>query len=167
MKKEITTLNNEVLRIKTEKVADPTSMTTKSIIKDMRDTLKKTPNGVGLAAPQIGISQKVFIIDRNLAKQLDISDVFINPEMTKKSFRKDKLEEGCLSVPGIYGFIKRHKAVEAQAYDQLGQKFTVKAEGLLCQIIQHEVDHLNGILFIDKAMETFVVETEKRRNLKN
>ncbi|MBI3459041.1 peptide deformylase [Candidatus Azambacteria bacterium] len=167
MKKEIITLNNEVLRVKAEKISEPTSLSIKAIIKNMRDTLKKTPNGVGLAAPQIGISQKIFIIDQKLAKQLQISDVFINPEITRRSFRKEKLEEGCLSVPGIYGFIKRHKIVEAKALNEFGQEFTIKTSGLLAQIIQHEVDHLGGILFIDKATGIFKVEKEKQRNLKS
>ena len=126
-----------------------------SAIKKMSQALSKEEDGVALAAPQIGIpwrifiiSEKVFIDNKNpIAQDL----VFINPVLTKLSRKKVILDEGCLSVRPLYGKVKRSDKATVEAFDEKGKKFSWSASGLIAQIFQHEIDHLNGILFIDKA----------------
>lgn len=114
--------------------------------------------GVALAAPQIGVSKRIFVVryDRTgkgvkNEKTIPELGVFINPKIIKSSKRKVEMDEGCLSVRGLYGFVKRNDRVTVEAYDATGKKFTRGAGGLLAQIFQHETDHLNGMLFIDHA----------------
>ncbi len=114
---------------------------------DMVLTMKKAP-GVGLAAPQIGKSIRLIIVER-----IPEPIALINPEIIGHSLRKDTLEEGCLSVPGKYGIIKRYKTVKVRALTITGKPVTIEAKGFLAQIFQHEIDHLNGILYIDKAIK--------------
>lgn len=130
----------------------------KDILRRMEEILAESKEGVALAAPQIGEPLQIFIVKETkeavkpplggfTAKPI----VFINPKIKKISKKKQILPEGCLSVEGVYGAIKRAEKLTVEAYDEKGRKFTRGASGLLAQIIQHEMDHLNGILFIDKA----------------
>ncbi|MBI2552620.1 peptide deformylase [Candidatus Uhrbacteria bacterium] len=112
---------------------------------DMVLTMKKAP-GVGLAAPQIGKSIRLIVVERTPEPL-----VLINPKIVGHSLRKQTLEEGCLSVPGKYGLIKRWREVKVRAQTLDGQSFEIKAQGFLAQIFQHEIDHLHGTLYIDKA----------------
>ncbi len=112
---------------------------------DMVETMKKAP-GVGLAAPQIDKSIRLIIVERTPTPLM-----LINPEIIKHSLRRDTLEEGCLSVPGKYGLIKRYRSVYVKAETLDGKPFEIEAKGFLAQILQHEIDHLNGTLYIDKA----------------
>lgn len=105
-------------------------------------------DGVGLAAPQVGENIRVITVN---TKQGPLA--MLNPEITKKSLSKDWDEEGCLSVPNTWGQVKRHRTVHCQFFDRAGQKQKIEASGLLARVIQHEVDHLDGILFIDKAKD--------------
>lgn len=107
-------------------------------------TMKKE-DGVGLAAPQIDLPLRMIVVDT-----IDGPKIFINPQLRKKSWRKQNGEEGCLSVPGIFGMVKRHASVVLDALDEHGQPLSLKAEGLFSRILQHEIDHLDGILFIDR-----------------
>lgn len=139
-------------------LADITSPKIQKILKAMSSALAKEPDGVALAAPQIGLPLKIFVVSgRMLAKDLDQPKpwpadlVFINPEIAKRSKRQVKMEEGCLSVRWWYGEVKRSDKVTITAYDQTGRKFTRHGSGLWAQIFQHEIDHLNGVLFTDKA----------------
>ena len=102
--------------------------------------------GIGLAAPQVGLSLRLIVIALN-----DKLMAFINPKITKFSWRKEVDEEGCLSVPGKFGPVKRSKVIKVEAFDEHGKLIKFKAGGLFARVIQHEVDHLDGILFIDKA----------------
>ena len=102
-------------------------------------------NGLGLAAPQV--ARQIRVIALNVAGQ---AHIFINPNITKKSLFKDTMEEGCLSVPGRYGKVKRHKKITIEYLDKTGQWHKEKITGLLSRVIQHETDHLDGLLFIDK-----------------
>lgn len=131
-----------------------------TLIADMSAALDKEEDGVALAAPQIGVSQRVFIVrvDRTLAPQPASEkprpaevEVYINPEIFKTSRKRAKNDEGCLSVRGVYGTTNRHERVSIRARRSDGERFTRGAGGLLAQIFEHEVDHLNGILFIDHA----------------
>ncbi|MBU1159836.1 peptide deformylase [Patescibacteria group bacterium] len=128
----------------------------KNIITLMKKALSQSKDGVALAAPQIGESVRIFIINLAVSPPLGGEtakpSVFINPVIKKISKKKLVVHEGCLSVEGIYGTIKRAEKLTIEAYDENGKKFFRGVSGLLSQIIQHEMDHLNGILFIDKAI---------------
>lgn len=117
------------------------------LARDMVETMKKAP-GVGLAAPQIGQSIRLIMVER-APEPL----VLINPQIVSHSLRRHTLEEGCLSVPGKYGLVKRYRTVKVRAQTLDGAPFELEAHGFLAQIFQHEIDHLNGILYIDKAVK--------------
>lgn len=117
------------------------------LIRNLRDTMIQN-NGIGLAAPQVGILKRIFVV---YTKNGIIA--WINPRILKKSFKKNTAEEGCLSIPQVFGKVKRHSKIKISAYNESGAKKIFTAEGLYARVIQHEIDHLNGILFIDKASE--------------
>jgi len=117
----------------------------KNLMADMSQTMLKK-DGVGLAAPQIGKNIRLISVN---TKDGPIS--IINPKITKKSLLKEWGEEGCLSVPDTHGEVKRHKKINCEFVDSDKNKKTIEAEGLMARIIQHEIDHLDGVLFIDKA----------------
>ncbi len=131
------------------------------VLKEMKSALLSQDDGVAIAAPQIGYSLRIFIVSgrvKNITKgnKDEIKDssndiVFINPTIKKVSKERKVLEEGCLSVRYLYGQVSRGVKATVEAYDEDGKKFTQGGTGLMAQIFQHEVDHLNGILFIDKA----------------
>lgn len=129
------------------------------IIRGMSATLAGCVDGVALAAPQIGELWRLFIVGerafpkRDSAKPWSGDLVFINPVITRQSRRKVDLTEGCLSVRHRYGTTRRHERVSVEAYDQFGRKFVRHASGLLAQVFQHEIEHLDGILFIDQARD--------------
>lgn len=145
---------NKILRALSEKVTRIGDPHVQELISNMRDTLAKTENGIGLAAPQVGINLRIFIAAAALGLN---QTVFINPVMVKISDKKETVEEGCLSLPGLYGRIERALSVKVEAYNERGRKFKMKAEGLIAQLIQHEVGHLDGNLFKDEAKELFEV----------
>ncbi|NQV90257.1 peptide deformylase [Candidatus Uhrbacteria bacterium] len=119
-----------------------------TLIDDLIDSMN-IENGIGIAAPQIGTHKRVIIVDDGTGAQ-----AFINPVITARSLRKGHyVEEGCLSVPGIWGYVTRNKAVKVKALNRHGQTITLKVENLTSVIFQHEIDHLDGILFIDKVDE--------------
>ena len=127
----------------------------KETLKSMQSALAKENDGVALAAPQIGVSKRIFVIapasyEEN-AKWKPL--VFINPKMTKTSKKTEEMQEGCLSVRWIYGKTKRHVSATVEAYDENGNKFSFGASGLLAHIFQHEIDHLDGVLFIDHGYD--------------
>ena len=117
--------------------------------------------GVGLAAPQVGMSLRIFT-----ANVEDKIFVFINPEV--KDFSDDEIpfEEGCLSVQKVWGQIVRPKKLTVKALDENGRPFKIRARGLLARVIQHEMDHLNGTLFIDKAEKLFTIEENKGKEIR-
>ncbi|MDP6387814.1 MAG: peptide deformylase [Candidatus Pacebacteria bacterium] len=130
----------------------------KKVLKDMSKTLEKQKDGVAIAAPQIGVPLRIFIVSGKLFDhgESEISSslpdlVFINPTITKFSKNKESHEEGCLSVRGKYGTTKRAKKATVRAYDENGKIFERGGSGLLAKIFQHEMDHLDGVLFIDRA----------------
>jgi len=136
----------------------------KKIIAEMRESLDSEQDGVALAAPQIGIGYRIFIVryDRTLPPDKNDSTenksdvgVYINPKILKTSRKRAKMEEGCLSVRGIYGHTRRYERSTVSAQDENGKHFTRGAGGILSQIFQHEIDHLNGILFIDYASDLY------------
>lgn len=115
------------------------------LIDDMAETMYDAP-GIGLAATQVNVHQQVIVIDISEDKQN--LQVFINPKLVSKSGTQD-FEEGCLSVPGIYDTVTRAEKITVEALDRDGKPFTLEAEGLLAVCIQHEMDHLQGKVFVD------------------
>ena len=150
---------NKILRSRSGEVAvkDIASAGIQKLIADMKATLARTPNGIGLAAPQIGKNLRIFVALPGLELN---QTVFINPVITKISSEAKPMEEGCLSVPEKYGKVGRAISLKVEAYNERGRKFKMKADGLIAQLIQHEVDHLNGKLFIDKATNIFEKKKE-------
>ncbi|MBP6974461.1 MAG: peptide deformylase [Candidatus Pacebacteria bacterium] len=154
-----------------------------NLITDMKKALASQEDGIGLAAPQIGVPLRIFIVSKKIfsshgpsseqesendttkssAKSAKIDDlVFINPVLTKESKEKKWMEgEGCLSVRWVYGKVRRSTKVTIRAYDENGRVFERGAGGLLAHIFQHEVDHLNGLLFIDKAKDIEEVDPKE------
>ena len=120
----------------------------KQMVEDVFETMYKY-NGVGLAAPQIGILKRVLVIDTGEeGEKLEM----INPTITKLE-KEVILSEGCLSFPNVFGNVRRYNYTEAEYMTKDGEKKIIKAEGLLAQAIQHEIDHLNGVLFIDQVID--------------
>lgn len=134
-------------------------------IEKMKKELLKSADGVAIAAPQIGVNLRIFLIDEILLNPFKITEtekndelkkkfiVFINPKIRKKSSKKNIMNEGCLSAPEVYGKVKRIDKLTVEAYDELGEKFQKTATKIFAQAIQHEIDHLDGVLFIDKIIK--------------
>jgi peptide deformylase len=141
----IITLGNSLLREESQAV-DDINKELDYFIKEMFDLMYKG-NGIGLAAVQVGRLMRVFIT--HLPK--DKARVFINPEVVTTSIEENKFEEGCLSVPNLYSEIERPAYVKIQAVNEKAKHFVLEAEDLLARVIQHEYDHLDGLLFIDKV----------------
>jgi len=138
--------NNPILRAKSKPVSEITKEI-QELVANMKETLAQAENGIGLAAPQVGKNLQIFVIDPELAKEE--KTVFVNPIITKLSKNKVILEEGCLSLPGDWHELARPEKVTIKALDENGQKFKFRAKGTLARLIVHEVDHLNGVLFVD------------------
>ncbi len=162
--KKIVQQENPVLR----KIAEPIDIAsiskpeTKNIIKDMFASLASQKDGVALAAPQIGYSKRIFIISPQILNEdVQIPLTYINPKIIKRSRDKKNMEEGCLSCRWWYGKTKRSTRVTIEAYDEKGLQFTIEGRGLVAQIFQHEIDHLEGILFIDHAKNLQELEPEE------
>lgn len=145
-----------------------------ALIRAMSELIAREPDGVALAAPQVGISWRLFIVraDRALpppaegepARAAQV-EVYINPKILRTSRRRRRADEGCLSVRGVYGTTTRHERVTLSARDQDGRAFERGAGGLLAQIFEHEMDHLNGGLFIDHAENLIKIEhSDGRKN---
>ena len=118
------------------------------IVADMFDTLYASGNGIGLAAPQVGISKRIVVIDlKEEGKQDQV--VLINPKIVSTSDKNSVNQEGCLSIPGYYADVERSNEVNVEWRDLKGKKMKKKCTGLLSICIQHEIDHLDGVLFID------------------
>lgn len=176
---EIVQKENKVLRkmAKEVPIEDIRSRRVETIIRRMIKALDGQEDGVAIAAPQIGENLRIFVISKKIfeimeeeknnkekkskREQLDEFEketpkeykdmVFINPQIIKISKKKQLLEEGCLSVRWLYGKVKRAEKALVKAYDENGKLFTMGGSGLLSQAFQHEIDHLDGVLFTDKA----------------
>lgn len=143
-----------ILRVKTELVTpeminDPDFQ---ALLDDMPKTMLNA-DGVGLAAPQVGNKYRFTVIDAHTNGKEGKDFIFlINPKITKRSFGKVVMEEGCLSIPGIYGNVKRPKKITVEYLDRKGNTQTITADGFISRVIQHELDHLDGVLFTDKVI---------------
>ena len=143
---DIYTLGDEVLREGTSEI-NKFDSALETLVNAMFETMDEA-DGVGLAAPQVGVSSRIFVVDTHQNPNERLA--FINPEIIETSVEMVPYEEGCLSVPGVYHDVMRPKSVTIQAKDVKGKPFTLKADGLLARVVQHENDHLDGKLFIDR-----------------
>lgn len=139
----------------------------KALIKRMKDALAREEYGVAIAAPQVGESLRAFVVggsafekkeeqnsvDGGTEKSSEADRVFINPKITRRSKKTKEMSEGCLSVRGKYGTVMRHERVSLTAWDEAGESVHYNATGLLSHIFQHECDHLDGILYVDKTVK--------------
>lgn len=142
----IITYPQKILKKKAEKILDiPQDMD--ELVAQMKGTMKEA-DGVGLAAPQVNLSKRIIIVQD--VEDSDESYAFLNPSITQKSRKQEIEEEGCLSLPGLYTPIKRAAEVEVTAQTPDGKAVHLKAQGLAARILQHEIDHLNGKLIIDR-----------------
>lgn len=146
--RNIRELGDDVLRKETKEVKD-VNRRTKILIEDMFDTMYEA-NGVGLAAPQVGILKKIFVVDVGDEDGNKVPYVFINPEILEREGVQVGFE-GCLSVPGKSGKVARAEKVKVKAFNQDMEEFEMEAEGFLARAIQHEYDHLNGVVYVDKV----------------
>jgi len=151
--REIRKKGDEVLRKKSKPVTE-ISDRINELIDDMLDTMYNA-DGVGLAAPQVGILKRICVIDVG-----DGPIVLINPEKIEESAEQIQAAEGCLSIPGIYGEVKRPARVVVKALNRKGEPFTVEGTDMLARALCHEIDHLDGILFEDKVIRYIDVNNE-------
>ena len=154
--RRIVTLPDAVLKRKAHAVTkfDKSLLT---LVKDMVETMRDAP-GVGLAAPQIGLSERIIVVEYYEKEQdEEIEDApkkvwaVINPEIVKVSEETLMGAEGCLSIPGIVGEVERHAEIQVKGLNKHGKPMKIKAKGWLARIFQHEIDHLNGVLFTERA----------------
>jgi len=141
---EVLRLGNETLRVKAVPVEEINDEI-RALAVEMFDTMEKS-DGVGLAAPQIGKSIRMFVLKADDG----IKRVFINPQIIETSQELCSYEEGCLSVPKYYEDVVRPERITVQARNENGRRFNLEADGFLARVIQHEYDHLDGVLFIDR-----------------
>ncbi len=149
-------VDNKILRA----VSEPVKKIDKKLFKlldDMRDTMFAA-KGVGLAAPQVGVNIRAVICTFNYDTVNETVVDMINPAISSLSEEMVKDEEGCLSVPGKFDFVKRHKSLIVRFTDRKGREQALKVSGYNAKVVQHEIDHINGILFVDKAEPKVNVE---------
>jgi len=143
---QVVTVPNDVLRARAREVKT-TNDGVLRVLDNMKDTMY-AENGVGLAAPQIGISRRMVVIDTG-----DNFMELINPEILHQEGEQIG-SEGCLSVPGVVGLVKRAEKVKVKAIDRSGEEILIEGDKLLAAALQHEIDHLDGVLFTDKTIQT-------------
>jgi peptide deformylase len=154
---DIRVIDDPVLRRKARKV-DKITPEIRQLITDMIDTMRAAP-GVGLAAPQVGVGERVIVVE--YAEEADDDGdqpakkklyVLVNPEIVWASDEKVDGTEGCLSIPGWMGDVTRHEAIAVKGLNRSGQRVKINASGWLARIFQHEIDHLDGVLYIDRLI---------------
>ena len=149
---KVITYPHPILRKKTKKVTDFSKI--KEIVKEMKETMERY-QGIGLSANQVGLDLSLFV-----AKYNQKFYAIINPKILKVSKEKEEMLEGCLSLPKILANVKRPKSVTLEAFNEKGKKIKLKAKGLLARIFLHEIDHLHGILIIDRTKEIYQLKEE-------
>ncbi|MBN2550329.1 MAG: peptide deformylase [Anaerolineales bacterium] len=161
---DIMTVPESVLRQKARKVTD-FGPELQALIDNMVETMREAP-GVGLAAPQVDTSLRVIVVeygdDENEDAPAKLYTV-ANPEIVRASSETEVGVEGCLSIPGYLGEVERHQAVTVKGQNRRGQPMRIKAQGWLARIFQHEIDHLNGVLYTDRAEKIWKTEGETRQ----
>ncbi len=165
----IVTLPDPVLRRKARTVTT-FDKNLQTLIDDMIETMRDAP-GVGLAAPQVGVSDRLIVVEYYENEEAEEAEdetkkkvwVMLNPEIVKASEEMVMGVEGCLSIPNIVGEVERHDAIHIKGLNRRGQPMRVKAQGWLARIFQHEIDHLNGVVFTDRAVKVWQPETEEEK----
>jgi peptide deformylase len=148
--REIVLMGDPVLREVAEEV-EVFDDELRSLVRDMFATMYNA-EGIGLAAPQIGISSRILVIDlRREEEEDDEQIVLVNPRLTWRSDDSKKESEGCLSIPGLEEVVERHAEVRVEGQDSRGEPVKLKADALLARALQHEIDHLDGVLFLDRV----------------
>jgi peptide deformylase len=158
---QIHTLGDRVLRQpakRVSKVDDELRQTAKEMLQTMYSS-----DGIGLAAPQVGIHKQLIVVDCEPDKPEVPPMILINPEIKNYGPELAKDQEGCLSVPEVYMDVERPEAVEVSYRDENGRPRTIKANGLLARVIQHEIDHLNGVMFVDRITDSISLTTELQK----
>lgn len=158
MIREIRKIGDPVLRKKTKKV-EKISKDTQKLLDDMVETMHKA-NGMGLAAPQVGVSLRVAVVEvpKDAAEKSEeekagtVQYQLVNPEVVKQSDDTWEHQEGCLSIPGWRGDVERPNKIVVRALDRAGNRIKIEAEGMLARALLHEIDHLDGVLYIDKLV---------------
>jgi peptide deformylase len=163
--REIVTVPDEVLRRKTHRVT-LFDKDLQKVIDDMVETMREAP-GVGLAAPQIGLSSRLIVVEYEENDQVEDSPkklyVVANPEIIKASTETEMGIEGCLSIPGLVGEVERSLEVVVRGQNRRGQPVKIKAKGWLARIFQHEIDHLDGVLYTDRAVRVWKPTPEEEQ----
>jgi peptide deformylase len=147
--REIVLMGDPVLRTAAEDVT-AFDEDLRSLVRDMFETMYHA-EGIGLAAPQIGLPMRLIVVDLHREDEDDEPLALVNPRVTWQSPETDKLPEGCLSIPGLEEVVERATQVVVEAHDPEGAPVTVKADDLLARALQHEIDHIDGILFLDRV----------------
>jgi peptide deformylase len=158
---QIHTLGDRVLRQpakRVSKVDDELRQTAKEMLQTMYSS-----DGIGLAAPQVGIHKQLIVVDCEPDKPEVPPMILINPEIKNYGPELAKDQEGCLSVPEVYMDVERPEAVEVSYRDENGRPRTIKADGLLARVIQHEIDHLNGVMFVDRITDSISLTAELQK----
>jgi len=157
--REIITLPHPALRKRAHKVSD-FGKPLQVLIDDMIETMRAAP-GVGLAAPQVDVLQRVIVVEFGDEEDPEVPPtlhVVVNPEIKQPSQESVLGPEGCLSIPGLVGDVDRSASVLVRGLNRRGHPIKIKAQGWLARIFQHEVDHLNGVLFVDRAEKIYTLE---------
>ncbi len=176
MSKKIIQLGDERLRVVCELIPDLeiTSKEAKQLMKDLDEALASQKDGVAISAPQIGTTKQLFVVGgivfdteyqsgkTKIPNPTIPNQYYFNPKIIDASKETIDMEEGCLSIRGVYGKVKRPKKITIQYLNEQGEHIEETASGFLARVIQHEYDHLHGVLFIDKAEETWQDESYKQ-----
>ena len=158
---DIVTIPDQVLRKKARKVTDFGSEL-QNLIDSMVETMRQAP-GVGLAAPQVNVQSRVIVVEFGDEEDETVEPslyTIVNPEIVRPSRETVVGTEGCLSIPMLVGDVERNESVTVKGFSRRGQPMKIKAKGWLARIFQHEIDHLNGVLFTDRAIEVWQPEVE-------
>ena len=155
-------LGDEALRTPANRIVKVDDAIRK-LAKDMLITMYSS-KGIGLAAPQVGIQKRLLVIDLNFEDPNSPPMVFINPEIISSSASLDTYEEGCLSIPGVYLNVLRPSSIKLSYRDEMGRPKKMNADGLMARCIQHEIDHLNGVCFVDKVTDEEELKKQLNEN---
>jgi len=147
--RDIVLLGDPVLRTKTDEVTE-FDAELRALVRDMFETMYHA-EGVGLAAPQVGVSKRVLVVDLRREDREDTRLALVNPRITWSSVETAKEPEGCLSIPGLEEVVQRPFSVRVEALNPEGRDVTVEADELFARALQHEIDHLDGVLFLDRV----------------
>ncbi|ELS02027.1 peptide deformylase [Xenococcus sp. PCC 7305] len=158
---ELHYLGDRVLRQPAKRVAKIDDNIRK-LAKEMLQTMY-SQDGIGLAAPQVGVNKQLIVVDCELDKPDSPPLVLINPKITRSSKQICSAEEGCLSIPGVYLDVTRPEAIEVSFKDENGKPRKIQAKDLLARVIQHEMDHLNGVMFVDRVENEIALNEELKK----